>query len=361
MLAEVVVSDERLVELGQEILTLVGTPPEAASAVARSLVESNLTGHDSHGVLRLPSYVEMVRQGQVRPAERPEVRSRRGAVARIDGKWGWGQLAARLATDHAIALARDHGVGLCVIANCNHIGRLGEYVELIGRRGMIGHALCNTDPAVAAPGGRIRLMGTNPIAWALPADDDGNALVLDFATAAIAEGKLRLARAKDVCVEPGALVDRLGNESQNPAAFYEGGALLPFGGHKGYGMSVVIELIGRALADTDVSPTGAPRGGFGTLVAAIDVAAVTPLHDFTSEVIAWCSRARISATADDDGSVTLPGDPEREAYAWRSREGIPLPSETLTELEALREELRRDQDQIGLEPDRECERGELRL
>src|SRR4051794_22748486 len=136
------------------ILQATGTPAEQAQLVSDSLVAANLLGHDSHGVLRLKSYVDLVHSGQIMPAALPTVSERHGAVVHIDGGWGWGQLAARLATDTTIAVAREHGLGAATIGRCNHIGRLGEYVEMIARAGMIGLALCNAGAVVAPYGGR---------------------------------------------------------------------------------------------------------------------------------------------------------------------------------------------------------------
>ena len=138
-----------LQRLAGSILEAVGTPPDLAGVVAASLVTANLTGHDSHGVMRLMSYVSFVRAGRVKPAQRPVLRARHHATAAIDGGWGWGQPAARLATETAIALAAAYGIGAVTVRECNHIGRLGEYVESMTRAGMMGLALCNAGPVVA--------------------------------------------------------------------------------------------------------------------------------------------------------------------------------------------------------------------
>nr|MBA3946750.1 Ldh family oxidoreductase [Herpetosiphonaceae bacterium] len=176
--------------LAEGVLGAVGTPADSARIVSDSLVEANLMGHDSHGVIRLLDYVAMVRRGQIIPAAQPVVTAHSGAVAHIDAARGWGQVAARLATETVIATARDYGVGAVVIDHCNHIGRLGEYAERITRAGMIGIALCNAESIVAPFGGRSAIFGTNPLALAAPRGADEAPLLVDFATAGIAEGKV---------------------------------------------------------------------------------------------------------------------------------------------------------------------------
>src|SRR5262245_252560 len=153
------IDHQTLRRLAQAIIEAPGTPPGAAQAVSESLVEANLMGHDSHGVLRLPQYIELVRVGAVQPQATPKVTAQQGATAQVDGAFGWGQPSARLATQTAIALAADHGIGAVTIVSCNHIGRVGEYVETIARAGMIGMAFCNAGPAVAPYGGYQRVMG----------------------------------------------------------------------------------------------------------------------------------------------------------------------------------------------------------
>ena len=226
------------------VLAALGTPNEYAQIVCNSLVGANLAGHDSHGVLRLTTYAQWVKEGLIRPAVAPVLARMSGATAHVDGGWGWGLVGARFAAEQAIALARDYGIGAVTIDRCAHIGRMGEYVALMAAAGMGGMATCNHYPSVAPFGGRERMLGTNPFAMATPGGEGGEPVVVDFATSGVAEGKLRVARAKGEMVAPGLIVDREGQPSQTPADFYEGGALLPFGGHKGYGLGLMAELLG---------------------------------------------------------------------------------------------------------------------
>jgi hydroxycarboxylate dehydrogenase B len=310
-----------LLALATAIVAATGTPVERAEVVAQSLVEANLAGHDSHGVLRLTSYAEFAERGEVQPSAEPELVFERGAVARIDGRRGWGQLAAQLAAATAVRLAAAHGVGVVVVDRCGHVGRLGEYVETIAAAGFVGHALCNADPAVAPPGTGLRALGTNPLAWAVPRAD-GEPILVDFATAEVAEGKLKVAVSRGEQLKVPAVVDAQGRPSYDPAAFYDGGALVPFGGHKGYALSVVAELLGRGFA------AGAVEDGrdtpYSLFLLALDPAATGTADGFVAAVDDWCDGV-IARARSTGAQVTLPGDPESRARAQRREHGVPVP------------------------------------
>lgn len=313
-----------LLRITQAILEAVGSPPDGARAVAESLVEANLMGHDSHGVIRLALYLEFVRAGSVRPGAIASVVGRRGATAQVDGALGWGQPAARLATRTAIALAAEYGVGTVTIVNCNHIGRVGEYVETIARAGMIGVAMCNAGPAVAPYGGYHRVMGTNPFAWAAPGGSGQPPLVLDFATSGVAEGKLRVARSKGESVADGLLFDADGQPSREPADFYAGGALRPFGLHKGSGMSVMVELMARGLCNVDPTWSSNVEQN-GTMIIALNTPFFAPEQQFLGAASRLRAQVGTLRPAAGFEAVLLPGDPERLARERRLAEGIPIP------------------------------------
>jgi LDH2 family malate/lactate/ureidoglycolate dehydrogenase len=332
-------SADTLGTFAQQILQAVGTPPDLAQIVSEGLVCANLVGHDSHGVLRLNQYVRAVQQGKIQPDARASVATQQHAVATVDAARGWGQPAARLATHTALALASAYGIGAVTINRCNHIGRLGEYVETIAQAGMIGMALCNAAPCVAPYGGYQPRMGTNPIAWAVPRGGDQPPLVVDFATAAVAEGKVRVARAKGEQLPTGIVVDSNGRASQDPAALYANGALLPFGGHKGYGISVMIELLGGALSGNGAAMTAGYTGGNGTLVIAFNIPSFVPGEQFLDQTNAFCAQIKASPVAEGFTEIMLPGEPERQAHRQRSLEGIAVPDSTWADLQALAHEL----------------------
>ena len=317
-------SADSLRELAREILDHAGTSPTNAAIVTDSLVEANLRGHDSHGVLRLARYVQFIVEGRLDPQAEPEVTETRGAAVRVDGNHGFGQVASRAAVAELIPRARAHGIASAAVRHANHVGRIGEWVELLADEGLVALAFCNADPTVAPFGGTARRLGTNPFAWAAPRQ--GAALVLDWSTATMAEGKVAVARARGETVPEGVLVDADGNASTDPNAFYDGGALLPFGAHKGSGLSVMIQIAGGALGATGVFG-GAGAGDNGLVVIALDPTAFT--DDFEGESEALCE-----ALASD--GVLVPGEIEQRTRAQRERDGIPLPADTWSELQGLK-------------------------
>jgi uncharacterized oxidoreductase len=210
-------------QLGRAIFERHGAPADIAEAVAASLVESSLLGHDSHGVLRIGRYVEKIRARSLRPDARPTLLRQHGATAVVDGQHGFGQTTARFGAATAIDLARQHGIAAVALAHTNHVGRLGEYTEKIAGAGFIALALASgagPGGSVTAHGGCERLFGTNPLAWALPVPAGRGPLIADFSTSAIPEGKVALAQAKGEKLPLGAVIDRDGQATVDPAAYY---------------------------------------------------------------------------------------------------------------------------------------------
>ena len=257
----------------------------------------------------------------------------------MDGGWGWGQPAAHLAVDTAAELARASGVGLVTVGRCNHVGRLGEYIEKLSRGGLMSLMICNARPAVAPYGGYTRLLGTNPIAWGAPQEAGTAPLVVDFATAAIAEGKLKVAHAAGARAPAGAVVDKEGRPSDETAAFYDGGALMPFGGHKGFGLSVMAELMGGVLSGTGASAARDFANGNGTTVLAIDVARFMPAADFMRQATAFSNILHGAPKAPGFDEILTPGEPEWRSRIQRSKDGIPIPAATHRAISELASEL----------------------
>ena len=312
-----------LIALAERALTGLGTPPATAGQVARSLVLSNLVGHDSHGVIRLAQYAAWIADGQIRPAADAVVARRQQAAAVVEGGWGFGQPAAQLATRTAGDLAREHAVAAVTIRDCNHVGRLGEYVAELASTGLMGLAFCNSGAVVAPFGGTGRALGTNPFAWAAPGAAE-DPLVLDFSTAGVAEGKLRVAGAEGRDVAAGLIVDSRGRPTTRPEDFFAGGALLPFGGHKGSGMSIMIELLGGLLTGMGTAPTPGYAGGNGTVLLAVSIAAFTSEQAYRKETAAFCAQLAEAGAGPTEGSVLLPGELESRTRRERLAAGIPV-------------------------------------
>ena len=322
----------RLLELAESTLAAAGVRPGHAAAVARALVESNLAGHDSHGVRRLRPYLDFIAAGQVDPAAEPVIAREDGATATVDGARGLGQPAALLATEAASRIAREHGVAAVAVSRCAHVGRLGDYTGQLAADGLAGVALCNADPTVAPLGGRERRLGTNPLSIAVPRGDGEPAIVLDWATASLAEGKLAMAMARGESVPDGIVVDADGRASTDPASFYEGGAILPFGAHKGYGLSVVIELLGGLLSGAGVSSLPGYDESNGTLIIAIDIGRFTSPERFREQAEAFCTLLARTPRAQDSDEVLVPGELETRTKRERERTGIPIPGALWREL-----------------------------
>jgi hydroxycarboxylate dehydrogenase B len=341
-----------LTDLLAAILERAGAEPQRARTCADHLVAANLKGHDSHGVGMAPSYVRWIAAGKLKPNARAEVVSDKGAVLVVDGGFGLGQPVAREAVDMAIERARAHGVCCLALRNSCHIGRIGTYGEQCADAGLISMHYVNVvgaGPAVAPFGGREARMLTNPYCCAIPRQG-GEHVVLDFATSAIAIGKVRVAYMKGESVQAGVLVEPSGKLTDDPKTFFEGAArsiLLPFGLHKGGGMQILCELLGGALAGQWTMQPGSDRT-FGAavnnmLAIVIDPDAFGDRAGFEAEAEAMLDYIRSTAPAEGVDYVRLPGDPERENVARRSAEGIPIDDNTWAQI-------REAAASVGLEP-----------
>ncbi|MEZ5551770.1 MAG: malate/lactate/ureidoglycolate dehydrogenase [Pseudomonadales bacterium] len=313
------------------IFTTAGAESAAADQVAAHLVEANLKGHDSHGVGMVPAYIGNLRAGHLQPAARATLTRDQGAVMLFDGGFGFGQVVGAEATTQAIARARETGIVCAGVRNCHHLGRIGSYGEQCGEAGMISVHFVNVvghAPLVTAFGGRERRMTTNPFCCVIPRADD-KPIVLDMATSAVAMGKVRVAHMKGERVPDGALVDHEGLATTDPAVMYQEpfGALGPFGAHKGYGLAVMCELLGGALAGEWTAQPGNPRDNTivnHMLMFVLDPAAFGGLENFRSEVKAMVDYLHSSQPARGNDRVRIPGEPEQEALAARIAEGVPI-------------------------------------
>jgi LDH2 family malate/lactate/ureidoglycolate dehydrogenase len=320
----------QLLALTRRIFEAAGTPADLADVVADHLISANLAGHDSHGVIRIPSYVQTIRRGALDPAARPRVLQDRGPVLLVDGNWAFGQVAARYGIDLAVGRAKEVGVALVGIVRSNHIGRVGEYPTLAAQRGVAAFVTVGGLGTSVAPfGGRQGALGTNPISFGFPAASHPPFLV-DFATSAIAGGKVMVARAKGEPVPPGSLLDAAGEPTLDPNAYFAGGALLPFGGHKGYGLSLVSALFSGVL--TQAAHAEGVRGGGGVLMLAIDAGAFGPPERAIADADAAMERIKAVPAAAGVDEVLIPGEPEARSRERRLREGIPVPERTWAEI-----------------------------
>jgi LDH2 family malate/lactate/ureidoglycolate dehydrogenase len=285
--------------------------------------------------MRVPEYVGHIESGRIDPAAQPRV-ERDGPVVRLDGSFGFGQVAAREAARQAITTARDTGIAVATVVHVHHVGRLGEYVELVAAESLVALAFCNTGPPggrVVPHGGRTAVLATNPVAFAVPAGSRPT-IVADFSTSAAAEGRVRLAHQSGLAVPDGWLVDAEGKPTNDPAALYAGGALLPAGGHRGYALALLVELLGGALAGAGCSSVGESPGN-GLVLLALDPARWRAREAFLADVDAVADAVLGVEPAPGVDRVRLPGEPETEVETRRRREGIPLADATWEALTGL--------------------------
>jgi uncharacterized oxidoreductase len=357
------VADMHLYPAGQlqayvhNVCLKMGADEEIATEVATHLVRANLSGHDSHGVLRLAQYVAQAERGGLVPGAHPEVVCAVGGTAVMDARFGFGQFSTAVALDWAMERARTQGIAAVASRHATHIGRLGEYTERASAAGMIAIVTIGTagpgTGGVVPFGGARRFLGTNPWSFGVPAEGTPN-MVYDAATSVVAEGKLRVARSKNASLAPGLIVDRDGTPSTDPNDFYEGGALLPVGGavagHKGYGLSVASALIaGLAMIDDDrpAMPIPSAQGGaehvrgqlMGVFVIVMDPGAFGDRDEYrrlTGETLATIKEV---PPAPGTAEVLIPGEPEIRSRAARLEEGIPLPDAIWQDLVGVGERL----------------------
>jgi uncharacterized oxidoreductase len=321
-------SADRLRDVTSKVFVGAGAPADLAAEMANILVESNLVGHDSHGVIRIPAYTRQIKEGTLIPDARPEVIQETPGSALVDGKYGFGHIAAAYATTVAVRKAKESKAVVVSVVRCNHIGRVGEWGGRAAAQGVIAIVTVGGGggSGSAAPfGGAARVLGTNPISVGIPGGEMPDMLV-DFATTVVAEGKIQVARAKGAALPPGCILDKDGNPSTNPNDFYNGGMLLPFGGHKGYGLAMVVDLLGSALTPgDDYNREG--RGG-GAVIIAIDAATFHSREHYEKAADENLRRVKAVPPAVGFSEVLLPGEPEQRSKADRLANGIPVAEAT---------------------------------
>jgi uncharacterized oxidoreductase len=321
---------------GSRILLGAGIPADEARIVAQSLVQSNLLGHDSHGVIRIPQYVNNVRNGLVQPGGIRTVQEA-PAMAVLDGGWGFGQVVARHAAELAIAKARQHTVAVVTAYHCNHVGRLGEYVEIAAQAGMLALASVNNhgQGRLLAPfGAKAGRLSPNPIAFGAPRPGDVP-FVMDLTPSVVPEGKVRVKRNRGEPLPPGWVQDADGRPTTDANALYEGGSLLPLGGpvgHKGFALALMVEILSGALGGAGVSRPNPERTGNGLFYAAINPESFLPREQFLSEMTVLADHVKSSPPQEGVDEVLLPGEPEYRTRATRMREGIDIDAETLRQI-----------------------------
>lgn len=326
------IDQKPLTQIATTILHKAGAELKRAQAVAEHLVIANLKGHDSHGVGMIPSYVKSMMSDLIHPQNDALLTRDSGAVLSFDGNLGFGRVVGIQAMDQGIERAKSHGISCVALGNAAHLGRIGAFAEHCAEAGLISTHYVNVvghDPMVVAYGGRDRRFITNPFCCAVPRTD-GNHVVLDMATTTVAAGKVRVAYMKGEPVPEHSLVDRNGLETTDASVIFSkdgGGAMQPFGLHKGYGLMVMCELLGGALGGNFTMQPGNQRAGAtlnNMLSIILDPSAVGDLAAYDAEVTAMIDYIYASKAAQGVEKVLIPGDPERQSLAARSTNGIDI-------------------------------------
>jgi len=330
---------EAVENLVKAIFARAGSEEREAGIIARHLIEANLVGHDSHGVIRVPSYIEWLGKGLVVANQHVEIVFENDVIAVIDGQFGYGQVIGEETMEIGIAKARKSGVAVTALRNAGHIGRIGDWAMMAAEAGLMSVHWVNTSGAgilVAPFGGRDRRLSANPIAAAIPVAGD-RPIVIDLSTCVIAEGKIKVALNKGVEVPENAIIDGHGYPTRDPNAFYAEpvGAILPIAGHKGYALSVLCEVLAGALSGGGCSNPANPnaRGvvnGMFTLL--LDPDTFVGAEAFAAEIRRFIEWVKASPPATPDGEILMPGEPEDRVRDERLANGLPLDDKSWNQL-----------------------------
>lgn len=332
-------SAESLTSFVNALFRAKGVPDDEAARVTASLVDANLCGHDSHGVIRTVQYLDAIADGRLRPGAPFIVERQTAAVLVADGSWGLGQVQAHRLLDRLVPRAQALGLAAGTLRQCGHIGRLGEYAEAAARQRMVLIASVNNHGfgrGVAPPGGTEPRIGTNPLCIGAPTR--GEPAVLDIGTSVVAEGKVRVLFNKGQQVPPGWLLDPAGKPTTDPGVLYREprGSILPLGGaqgYKGFGIGLLLDMLVGGLSGAPCSTPGAPNmSGNAVLFLVLDVDQFAGTDHFLREVTGLAENVRACPLAEGAAEIVLPGDPERREAARRRKQGIPLDDGTWGQL-----------------------------
>jgi LDH2 family malate/lactate/ureidoglycolate dehydrogenase len=338
------VAPAALQAFAEATLTAGGLAEVEAPIVAGSLVWSDLVGRPTHGVWRLPTYVKRVQRGLIQSPCEPAIERPAPASLRVDGHGGFGQYVGHVAMEAATDAAGRMGIAVATVLNSNHFGTAAYFVELACSRGMIGLAFSNSVPKVAPFGGAQAVFGTNPVAFGAPRRD-GRSILVDFSTASSAGSAIIRAAQEGQRIPEGIAIDADGEPITDPARV-AAGALLPFGGAKGYGLGLMVEILCGVLAGAGVSHEVASMfecwdrpGRNGHCFVAIDIAALMPLERFHDRLDTLASGIKQSRRQKGVEHVLLPGEQRWDKRDDHARDGVPLDEKTLDALGTLAREL----------------------
>jgi LDH2 family malate/lactate/ureidoglycolate dehydrogenase len=311
---------ETLTEFTVRMMKAAGASDQEALVVADHLVQANLYGVDSHGVIRIVEYIDEIENKRMKTKTSPKIVKETKTTAVLDAQFGFGQVAARTAMELAIEKARDSGIGGVTVYNCGHTGRVGAYPVLAAKRDMVGIVwVKGAGPGVSPYGGKSAPLGTSPFSWAAPTSTD-EPVFADYATSVSSEGKIRVMMSKGLRVPQNWLLNKNGDPTTDPADLYAGGSILTFGAHKGYALNLMVEALGGALSGGGVAEEF--RGANGVFAQAINIEYFVPVGEFKANMDKLARKLRASPPQEGFTEVMVPGDPEYREMKKRSRDGI---------------------------------------
>jgi LDH2 family malate/lactate/ureidoglycolate dehydrogenase len=333
-----------LAQYAQALLQSLGGPAEEASFVARLLVEADLSGHDSHGVIQIPGYLDAHAQGLIAPGAAFTRERETAATALVDGHWGFGQRLAHEAMMLAIDKARRSGVSAVGAYHCYHVGHLGAYARLVAKAGMVGIIAVNDGGGgqrVAPYGGIAGRLSTNPLAVGLPTGTAAP-FILDMSTSVAAEGQVRIKRLRGELMPLGWMIDALGQTTTDPEDFSQmTGTLLPLGGsagHKGYGLGLAVDVLAGILGHAGHSREQIPSYNNGLFIIVVDIGRFLPLEVFTTKVRNFLVYVKSCPPASRGNEIVYPGERAARTRRYRRHHGITIDPETWQSLRTIARE-----------------------
>lgn len=333
---------ERLIDFATAVYAGVGVPQADARLLADTLVQADLWGHQSHGVLRLGWYLDRIRNGVMKPVTKPEFVVDAGAIAVIDGHDGVGHVLTMLATNEAIKRAKAHGIGAVAVRNSNHFGTCMYYTRRAAAHGCVAVLTSNGGPAMAPWGGRKKIIGTNPFSVAAPVSLAGTRapFVVDMAATGVARGKIYLARNKQLPIPLGWAINQAGEPTTDPQEAIDG-IILPMAEHKGYAIAAMVDMLsgvftGSGFLSAVHSPyKTAEKSNCGHLMIVMDIAKFQPLDQFSKRMEAFVDEIKSVPLAKGFDEVFYPGEMEDNNNTKFRKEGLLLPDDTLADLKRI--------------------------
>ncbi len=331
-----------LEKIATALLIKAGASEEESKVISRLSIGANLAGHDSHGIIQIPTYIDRVNRGHIVPGAKYEIVKDTPTTTVVDGHWGFGYSVTERLMRETIEKARTQNIAAATVYRQSHIGRLAAYPLMAAEANMIGMITADSGrsaKAVVPFGGREKRLGTNPISIAMPSNLEGP-FFLDMATSAVAAGKINLAQARGGTIPSGWVVKEDGEPTTDPGELKNGGAILPLGGdqgHKGYGLSSIVEIFSGILTGLGFGHDPSGRHNDGCFISVFNVSAFRDIQDFKDEVTEFASYLKSSETAPGFDEVLYPGEIEYRNETRQRKEGIFVEDSTWGELQSLAE------------------------